>query len=66
MKVRDGHLVFGDIVPEIVGRAMGHPALDSSARQPHRKGVGMVISAVGSLTRWGSTKLGTKDNKGIL
>ena len=61
--------IFFDQVCDIVRPAVDHTTLDPAARQPTRKGTGVVIAALGTLTilsPGGATKLSTKDEQRIV
>src|SRR6266850_3826508 len=44
LKVVDVDLVFGDVVPQFIGCAVGDARLDSSSSHPHRERVRMMIA----------------------
>lgn len=45
MLIANANGVFGNVVADVVGRAVGQARSDSAAGQPHREGVGMMIAA---------------------
>src|SRR5688572_23594112 len=45
LEVVDVDLVFGDVVPEVIGGAVGQTTFDSAAGEPHGEGMGMMVAA---------------------
>ena len=46
VEVVDMNGIFGNVVAEFIGRAIGYSGLNSAAGQPHREAARMVIPAV--------------------
>ena len=71
VEVVDVDGVFGDVVAEVVGLAVGQAALDPAAGHPHREVAGMVVAAVvvggeGALAVDGATELAAPDDQGVV
>src|SRR5206468_2937663 len=62
--VQDGGVDVGDVVavvggmePDLVGGAVGDPALDAAAGHPDREAVRVMVAAVGALAAGGAAEL---------
>ena len=63
MKVGDGDFVFGDVISELVGRAVDGASFHTAAGQPNAKGVRVVVSPVGALGGGGAAELSAEDDQ---
>ena len=69
MEIVDVHRVLLGVVAELVGGAVGDPALHAASGHPHGEGVGMVISPKGLAGNLGdrrATKLASPDDERVV
>src|SRR6266851_5847220 len=69
--VMDVHRLVHHLPPEVIGRSIGHAALDASAGEPHAEAVRVVVttgmgSGSAELDHRRSAKLRTADDDGLV
>src|SRR6516165_8240945 len=66
VEIVDGRYLVNCLITEFVGGTVAKRGLDAGARQPDRKSLGIVISAVGPLLERGhAAKLGGPDHERV-
>ena len=65
-QVIDVALILGDMVTELVGRAVNRPALHAAASQPNAIAVWVVVAAIATLRERRATELAGPDHQCII
>ena len=65
-QVVDVALILGDMVTELVGRAVNRTALHAPACQPNAIAIGVMVAPIASLRKRRATELAGPDNQCII